>query len=404
MQKNSQNKSDQILGKLLKIVARLGYFTQQQAFEFFDESDRHHVKKALEWAQIYKHLESQNVLVPAAGEDKLSPVPGRAAQVKIFFLTRTGKNFLKKHKPEWIQFAKIGEPSGQRKKCLYHELLVVQALIWWYKNHKVVDFFGESALKSAGSDPADLRVLVDNNGIKTYDSEIVVQNSRQDIEGKSDNFTYFTPSDRQADVINSIKKTSAVIINLTAFKREQQLNVQQISYADQELIRAVELPRTAECVADHIGYDRAKTQSDLNRLVGAGLISCAEIHLEPGKTAGRRAKLYAKKGADIQLLSDKVFWLLASRLQINQSKNQFCIYRVDRKQSAVSFTDTHDKRLFYIEDVDLSLTENIRKFKNLQSFLQERTYIPACEDNLKLLPIVEPDIKILDLISRKTKK
>ncbi len=396
---------NEIFTHLLKVLGKLNCITHDQCIKFFTEDERKEVVKALDWLKLGKLIISQNVLVPAAGENSLKPEPGRTAQVKVYFLSVKGKNFIKKHKPDWARFTKTGEPSGQRKQCLYHDLLVVESLIWWYQNDVVIDFLSESEARSMGRNLADLTVLIEQNGCKVaLDSEIVVQNSCDDIDTKSNDMMFFTPSQYQSDIITSRKKTVPVIVNLTAFKRTQPINLDRISYDDQELIEAICYPRSAECVADFIGKDRAQTQSRLNKLAVAGLISVGEVHLEPGKSKGRRAKIYAKKETDIRLLGDRIFWFLASKLQIDQSKKGFCIGRIDKKQNCLSFSDTQNRPLFYVEDADLSLDENIKQFKKLQSFLPDRNYVPANEDNLKLIRFIEPSIKTLDLISQKAKK
>lgn len=405
-----KNQYNRISIELIKTLARMHAVTDDQSVRFFDASERKIVESVLRDGVREKVFGMETVPVPAPGEHKIRAGVTATKQVKIYYLNNRGKMIVRKFAPELGRKIRAGRPTGVHRARLYHELLVVECLLWWLARFKVIEYSTENELKSAGQNPADLRVTtVQSSGHSSVDCEIVVQNKPSDIAQKSDDMLWFTPSKRQADTIDWLKKTSTIVINLRTTRPRPGKVRPLLSASEQEVFDALELknyPLTAGAVAAVNGTDRAQTSSVLCKLTKQGVLYSAGVHPLPGLERGRPEKLFALEAAELDLFSDRVFALMLSKVIEKAAETDCQVVLPKVKKGPILVTNFRVLKMLFIEDVDCSVAENVAKFSDLAPHYQQKFgtkpgYVPGNSARAAELAGKYPHVPIINFHSQK---
>ena len=338
---------DPILIKILSHLARLRQMSANQIYRLCSGSLKKDVETELLFAVKDKFLIYKPFEVPVESETKVRAGQSKMRRLGVYYLSAKGKRLVKKHVKK-IRCLKSSRPSGELKKRIYHDLLVVETLLWFYERDNVTGFYNEDELRSDEQPTADLRVLLDTNGVvSVVDCEVTVQNTRSQIEAKQSHLMFFTPSLRQADIIETIKKTVVQIINLQDEVIKKPKSNLILSDREEELIEALGRKGgalTANAAALVVGKDRAQTNSFLKRMVQDGRIYVSTAHTNPGKQNGRPVNVYALRSELIDVLCDRIFAVHVSKAIENGNKKGYWVTETDRAAQVITICNGTDSR------------------------------------------------------------
>jgi hypothetical protein len=316
-------KYNPILIDLLKIMAKIRVISDNHAYRFFDETERGEVTATLRNALERKIFGTKIVLVPEPSDGKVRGRSGRKVAIRIYYLLEPGKRMIERYWKKGSDFVRCGQPIGIHKGRIYHDLLIVESLLWFFERFTVVDFINEDQLRSDDDVLADLRVItIENDKHRVHDCEIVVQNSRQQIEGKSDHLIWFSPSVRQCDAIESIKKAPVIHLNLQHQQPQKQHQAVTITGNEQLVLNLIGIyggALTAPAVAKRLRKDPGQTNVLVKGLEAKGLLFTASVQANPGISPGRPAKLFAISPMKITTLNDRLHALEVSKNAIDCS-------------------------------------------------------------------------------------
>lgn len=274
--------------EILKLLGKFGCATREQICSFFPNP----VAAAHALVDELPDLVEQIVAeIPTAGEHKpraggkkdriiycaLNAEGRRSAQL---YLDRDHENV----KPKKVNLAR-----------LYHDLYVVEAMLWLKENIGFERVQTEDQLRRFnGQTVPDLRI---SNGDYWQDCEIVVQNSRRDIEHKAEQMIWFTPSRRQADVVENVRRAAVIVLpSLLPPKVKTKREHTKLSALQRLLIEKLRAARTALSAGSLsiiLKKDRADLSAALSDLEKKGLVFSTEIANMPGFSLGRPPKYYS---------------------------------------------------------------------------------------------------------------
>lgn len=298
-----KTKYDPILTELLKVLAKLRLFTIDQAYRFFEEEDHAIVLDALARAVRNGVIGRRKVLVPAPTEKKIKKGNCLMRSVEIYFLNQKGRRTAARYFQNDARYARVGAPQSVHSPRVYHDLLIVEALLYLMLKYDVVDYYNEEQLRSEDQTVADLRVIVrGSGGYEMLDCEVVVQNTRQQIAAKSDNLVWFTPIRRQAEIISWLKNARVVLLQLKTNVQPKMIKKRALSELETAALGAIIQHKgalTAGAVGKVIGKPREKMSQMLNELADFGFVYAAELHENPHRPVGRPRKIYALNPADL---------------------------------------------------------------------------------------------------------
>lgn len=363
--------------EIIELLCRLHAFTYEQLLKLTDQFDRDDVLNALKTLLEKEFIRAKIIEIPAAGENKIKPKNCKLAEVRIFFLTFQGRAYVRKKLLSLRRYVCEGRKSVPYRKTLYHDLLIVEALIFLKKYHDVTAIFNEDDLKHWKQNNADLRLIIDEGGHeRMLDIEIVVQNNRSHIERKSDDMLFFTPSRCQADIIETVKKVPAIVINLANGNLPKKPDYNDFYDRYNYLVHFFKRHRagfTASAVATLYDDDRAQMHSILCRLAKDGHIFSRSVHENPGTQLGRRTSLFAADDFDIDDLSDRLFALSVSKAIEKYAEKQLYFHTVDRFNRIIIVTeplrsayDVPKRRLLYLDNAKKSLPDEAANFEKLE--------------------------------------
>lgn len=373
--------------ELIEILARFNTITEDQAFRLFDPSLKKLVAKALRSCLRTRHFAAETVNVPSPTDGKVRAGCNTWEQVKIYFLTIRGKAFIEKHFPNLRQNIKTGSPTGIRRDRLYHELLVVECLLWWRERFDVVEAYTENELRCLCEIPADLRVVVNKEGVHSQtDCEVVVQNIRHQIEGKNSEMLFFTPSVRQADTIDKLKTTTSIILRLTPNKTKDVDANRLLNKLEEQIIEQLdwtECPLSAAAIATILKKDRAQISAAMSKMSRDGVISECSLHTACGTQKGRPEKLFAIKEQDLELFSDRIFALLLSKSIVKLSEGDYKIIHINKQSRFIITENSHAQRkIFYLDNTDNPIEKEALRFDEIkrEAIRREMAYLFVAAD------------------------
>src|SRR5262249_54280309 len=150
--------------------------------------------------------------------------------VSVYYLTARGAEALKQIALEIHKHARPGQPKGNLRDRIPHELLVAESFLWLYERYPIIEFWPETELKSqlgkararaardrqaALKDEAtgDFKVrLLDGDRERTVECEIAVHYEYHQVAAKPDNMLWFTRDGRQADLIETVKDHRPIML------------------------------------------------------------------------------------------------------------------------------------------------------------------------------------------------
>lgn len=330
---------------ILNYLARLRSMTADQAARFCAAATPEHILGVLEQAVADKYLASMEVQVPVITEAVVRNGLTKTRPIVIYFLASAGKRLLKQHCP-FTRFLKTTRPIKAHFHRLFHDLMIVEALLYFEWEHTVLRYLVEDDLRAMREVAvADLRVVLDNKrgGETIVNCEILVQNSRQDIENKSDDLFWITPTLRQADTVLFGKKNLGVkVLQLQDEREVFEETEPPANDAERELITALNLhggALTALGVATYLDRDRAYTNHQLVKMVRGRRLFRSSVHRNPGKQVGGPAYIYSQQKSLLQSLKDRILALQISNAMVSAARRRMRVIDVDRDTRVVTATD-----------------------------------------------------------------
>jgi len=126
-----------------------------------------------------------------------------------------------------------------------------------------------------------------------------VQNTRSDIENKSRDLWWFTPSLRQADVIENINQAIVHILDpIVPEVKKTSTDMGNYTSIQERILwylNAFHLPISAPALSKILSYNRGDVSRSLADFERRGLIFSTQISDNPGLSLGRPRKFYAAK-------------------------------------------------------------------------------------------------------------
>lgn len=267
--------------------------------------------------------------------------------VSVYYLTARGAEALKHIALEIHKHARPGQPKGNLRERIPHELLVAEAFIWLHERYRVIDFWPETELKSqmgkararAAKDrhaalpdeaTGDFKVrLIDRDKERTVECEIAVHYEYHQIAVKPDNMLWFTKDGRQADLIETVKNhrpimlgdvaaphTSNVVDAAATFRPAiRKHHRMRRTFTDRVLSGVDRLGgcATVDAISGLLRVNRGNVCKALNQLSEVQTLGRDAAHLRPGEDHGRPTTLYFRPNSKPQSIHDKVCTLIVSR-------------------------------------------------------------------------------------------
>lgn len=345
------NSSSSLLLKILEVMARFRSITESQAIRLFPEFGMAQISWVLNKAVTKKYIARKVVNIPVETDAKIRKDRTRTRSEVIYYMKTTGKKVLLRHN-KTVRCLKTSRLSGVHLQRLFHDLLIVEVLIWWMEGHNVKQYWVEDELSSMGENKADLRVLTvaDDGSENQTDCEIVVQNHPIDIINKSNGMMWFTPSLTQKDTIEDAKVHHGVVkINLGGVPTALITPSRPLTLAEMELIQVLRQSDgalTAGAVAACLGRDRAKTSAKLKKLVRVGHLFSSSVQLVPGQQKGRPYLVYAIAYCLIDTWADREFAVRLSKMIEFAARKGIKVSHVDRSnETALVSAGSTSKRV-----------------------------------------------------------
>lgn len=337
------------------------------------------------------------------GQKTMEVTPGKYADV--LYLKAAGIKPATAANPKIAHLIRIGLPKNSMLKRVYHELLVVEALCWYKNFTDVFDFYVEDELKSRGETAADLRVhLCDENGeLSSADCEIVVKNSTKQIANKSRDLIFFTPNQTRADRIEYEKKCSVIVIDII-FNPPLEKIQNTVDHAVEErcldVLSRLGSALTAAALATFVEFDRARISATMNSSFG---VYQAECRIDLDASAGRPEKLFYSNLNNLDSYSDRVFYLLLSRLLEKSSGWYIQLERININERAILYKNDSKHVLFYVDDPMINLIDSLGKYALIWDDVEQHgemiTYfIPSNSARYFETLSLMSDIRLADLV------
>lgn len=270
------------------------------------------VSKVLAKAVDLKFVARKEVYIPIATDAKIRANRTPVRREIVFYMKAKGKDLLLDEN-KTVRCLKTTTLAGVHLKRLFHDLLIVEVLIWWLKRYKVKQYWVEDELRSMGQNKADLRVLtVKEDGSENQtDCEIVVQNHATDIIHKNNGMMWFTCSIIQKDTIEDTKVHHGVVqIYLGGVPKVAMSPSRGLTNAEMLLVNLLRQKGgalTAGAVAVCLNRDRGRTSGALRELVRAGHLLSSPVQLRPGQQRGAPHVVYAIDPCLIESWADREF-------------------------------------------------------------------------------------------------
>lgn len=332
---------DQLLLQTLWYLATFRCFTKDQAIRLFHARLADRIQGLVDQALANGYIANITLDIPIATRTKIRRGQTAVRPVSVYYITAEGKRLLKKHS-RGVRFLKTSRPVGTHRRRLYHDLLIVEVLIWMRQNYNVTKIYNEDRLRGMKENLADLRVEITNASGTLYyiDCEVVVQNSRHDIAKKSDNLMWFTPSITQADIIRKAKPINqgVNIINLDETEYVAANRTATLSVIESEILQTIGSKGgtlTAAATARCLRRDRARTNSSLKTLVRKGYLHLSSVHSKPGTQLGRPVHLFSVSKNLIEAFADRMFALRISCLILDPMFEGATVSGVDHDTRSV---------------------------------------------------------------------
>lgn len=347
---NTEN--NYILIGLLKLMGKLRSMTVNQAGRFFPEVTDLEIDSVLSKAVRDRLMVRKTYDLPIETSTIVRRGVTKTRPITAYYMTHRGREALREDTPKAF-CVKTNRPDGVHLLRLYHDLLVVETLLWYKNKHDLKSFYVEDQLRGRDQTLADLRVFVVVKGIRQHiDAEIVVQNTVGDLKKKSSLLQWFTPSLTQADTIEMLKPGARIhIINL----EDDENSAPEIVKIDREFTEVeAHLMRvlrqygalTAPAVAKISGRDRGQANSLLNKLVAEGHLFTSTVNQIPGKKTGRPVNLYAYKDFEVILLSDRIYAARLSNFIIEELEKGNVVADIDRLDESFTINGSVDSRRY----------------------------------------------------------
>ncbi|MBK6722967.1 MAG: hypothetical protein IPG58_06695 [Acidobacteria bacterium] len=332
---------DQLLLQTLWYLATFRCFTKDQAIRLFHARLADSIQGLIDHSLANGYIANITLDIPIATRTKIRHGQTAVRPVSVYYIAAKGKRLLKKHS-RGVKFLKTSRPVGTHRRRLYHDLLIVEVLIWMRHNYNVSKIYNEDRLRGMKENLADLRVeITSGSGTLHYiDCEVVVQNSRQDIEKKSDNLSWFTPSLTQADIIRKTKPINqgVNIINLDETEYFGADRTATLSVLESEILQTISSKGgtlTAAAMAKCLRRDRARTNTSLKALVRKGYLYLSSVHSTPGTQKGRPVHLFSVSRNLIETFEDRIFALRISNLILDPMFEGATVSGVDHDTRSV---------------------------------------------------------------------
>lgn len=344
-----KQREQETLTELCRLFAKLGIMMIDQAERFFEPEDRSVVRWLLEQGNIeWGVFGCMPCLIPVISEHKPRAGRGEKRRVEVYYLLANGREIAKKSGMRRARI-RMGCPLTKiAHQRVHHELLVVETLLWMGQSHNVVDFCTENELKSMQDAPADLRVVEEKKGTYSfYDCEVVVTNTRQQIEEKADGMLFFTPSKRQAHVIQAVKRAPAIVLNLKQNAPKAHAKTESLTPIESEVMAALRRnggALTGPATAKTLGKDRAFTSKICKQMERKGALFGCSVHAKPGVQKGRPRKIYALSADCLDSFSDLLFAYELSDVLVKAFNQGWFPMEVDRNNSIARISDGHQVR------------------------------------------------------------
>lgn len=331
--------------------------TADQAARFLPTLNVEGVDALLEQAVRDKRLACQEVELPVITEAKVRKGQTKTRPITIYYLTDLGKKMLRRTYPR-TRFLKTTRPVKEHYRRLYHDLLIVEVLLWWLDNYEVLGYLNEDDLRGDREEVlADLRVFCTgpDGEVAQTDCEILVQNTLEDVADKSDQLFWFTPTLRQADIIHAKKPNVGVmVIQLQGDEEENALPEEPQNDEEREMITVLNLhggALTVRGVATYLDRDRARTNSVLARMVRNRSLFVSTVHRFPGSDLGRPVQVFSRNKYEIALLEDRIFAYRVSKAITQSAERGHRVTAVDRDSRTVTVTDGRNTRTVAFAEV-----------------------------------------------------
>lgn len=345
-----------LLLDILEAMAKLRCITDVQALRLFRQYSLEEIFCVLGWAVEHELIAPMTVYIPVETDTNIRYGSTETRPVEILYIEAPGKAFLLEHRDVWC--LKTLYPTRAHLLRMFHNLLVVEALIWMTERNEVVEFWVEDQLRSDGLNLPDLRVQV-HLGAEDYEfiaCEVVVQNKRQAVNEKS-SMIYFTPSRTQKGLIQDMKPHDKVVqINLDGVPKSPVIiPPTNLSRSQENIFQALREHAgilTAGAVAVLVGRRQPKVSAALSKLARAGHLSRSRVQSAPGLQKGSPHVLYALDPCLSETWADEEFALRYSLFIEFFAAREIQVSDVDRKSETAVISRGRFRREIPVRELD----------------------------------------------------
>lgn len=362
--------------EILKLLAKLHIVTHDQLYRLLPEFERYHVSAAINLLKKLDYLCVKEYEIPSHGVGIITEKT-KMVSVLAYALNFKSRPVIYKKFPN-LRLCRRENPTGLRyRRRIYHDLLIVEALLYLHDRYEIAEIFNEEYLQRMKQPMFDLRIKIDIGGgnFNFIDIEIVVSNTNRDILNKPDSCLFFTYSSYKADIIYKLRGFDAIVLSVNGdeiklpkddFSSDRYDHLYE--YIHELNLRCEAL--TAPALAVSMKKDEAKTAAVLRELEENGYLFADYAHINLCSDKGKRTKIYATNRGILKERTDRVLSLMCSKMIVNQKeKSFFC--SLDRGNRIAKFRSSEDTyALFYLDNPDKSVLENLIDFKILTTQLK----------------------------------
>lgn len=362
--------------EILKLLAKLHIVTHDQLYRLLPEFERCHVSAAINLLTNSDYLYVKEYEIPRQGSGIISKKTKMISVLTYALNFKSRPVIYKKFRD--LRLSRRENPTGLRyRRRIYHDLLIVEALLYLHDRYEIAEITNEEFLQRTKQTMADLRIKVDEGAgnFSFIDVEIVVSNTNKDILNKPDSSLFFTYSSYKADIIYKLKGFNAIVLNINGDEIKQPKDDFSSDRYDHlyEYIHELNLrceALTAPALAVSMEKDEVKTAAVLRELEENGFLFADYAHINLCSDKGKRTRIYATNRSVLKERCDRVLSLMCSRLIVNQKeKSFFC--NLDWGKRIAKFRASEDTfALYYLDNPDKSVLENLIEFKILTAELK----------------------------------
>lgn len=355
---------------ILKLLAKLHVVSSYQLPQLLSEFTLSEINNAVNSLKKVDYLYIKDYEIPTPHAGKITKST-KQISVLTYALNFKSRQYILRNFPI-LKYYRRSNPQGLRyKNRIYHDLLIVESLIYLKERYQIEDIFNEEYLQRRQQTMSDLLIKIDNQN-RTFsflNCEVVVSNTKKDIENKPNNTLFFTYSSYQSDIISSIKPNSyPVILSIRGddiVKQKPDFDIDDIPnhFEYFHYLKAAGGALTASALAVLMQKDPARTASICRQLEENSFLFSDRIHQNIEKPAGNRTKIYADDRRKITEKSDRVYALMLSDLIITNAENAVFAGANKDNQLVLFNNKNGTQSLYFIDNSENSVVGERTKYK-----------------------------------------